>query len=201
MDTLKFTMTGVAPLLMHNERLADSTDPIARLMKEITAKGKKKTDADVQLLNELEWLGGLYTTEPLTVVNNEPVGGGAVAVKGSMIEAMLTGGARAQRLGKTFSAGMFLESDMIPLTYTGPKDLTKLLKDRTFRDVRGCRVGQAKVMRTRPRFNQWSLSGEVCYIASVVNLRDLKAAFVYAGQMVGIGDYRPKYGRFEVEFL
>lgn len=200
MKTLKFKMSGVAPLLMHNERTANPADPIARKMKEITGK-RKKTDTDLELLQDLEWLGGLYTTEALSVEDGAPVGGGVPAIKGSMIESMLVKASQAKRLGKTFTAAMFLEVDMIPLEFAGPKDLKKLFKDHSFRDVRGCRVNNSKIMRTRPRFNQWGLSGEVCYIPDVLSDRDLREAFTHAGQMVGLGDYRPKFGRFEVEFF
>lgn len=200
MKKLQFKMSGVAPLLMHNERLADPTDPVARAMKEVTAK-RKKTDSDYERLAFLEWTGSLYTTEPLTVAQDEIVKGGVLAIPGKMIEGFLIKAGKQRRQGDAFKAGVFVEEEYIPLDIPGKvTNLNALWRDRNFRDVRGCKVGQAKVMRTRPRFNTWALSGELTYIPDVINERDIKEAFEVAGRLCALGDYRPKFGRFEVEF-
>jgi hypothetical protein len=200
MKTLKFKMTGMAPLLMHNERLANPADPITRQMKAITSK-LKKTDDDLIRLQELEWVGGLYATEHLEFKDGAPVGGGRVAIKGNMIEAMLAEAAKEKKNGKkTFKAGVFVDVDSIPLEYKGPQEIGKLFKDPAFRDIRGAKVQSSKVMRMRPKFNQWTLTGEVCYLPEVINESAIKEAFTRAGLLVGLGDFRPRYGRFNVEF-
>ena len=201
MKTLTAKLTGTAPLLMHNERLANPMDPIARKMKEITNK-RKKTDTDLELLQNLEWIGGMYCTEDVGVNDGVPVGGGRPAIKASMVEAMLIKAAKRNKLGETFKAAVFIDDDLkIPLEYEGSKDLAKIIKTPQFRDVRGCKLNQSKVMRTRPRFNSWAVTVTATYLEDSVNERDLREAFEYGGMMVGIGDYRPKFGRFSVEFV
>jgi hypothetical protein len=55
------------------------------------------------------------------------------------------------------------------------------------------------VYRTRPMFTDWSATFEVCYDPDQINEGDLKKAIADAGRMVGLCDFRPKYGRFEME--
>jgi hypothetical protein len=55
-------------------------------------------------------------------------------------------------------------------------------------------------MRYRPIFRNWSLSATVMVNEDVVNLNEVKKALVDAGALIGLGDYRPRFGRFNVEF-
>jgi len=61
---VRLTLTGTAPMLMHNIQLADPLNAIARAMKEISSK-RKKTDEDQLRMAELEFKGGLYITDQL----------------------------------------------------------------------------------------------------------------------------------------
>jgi hypothetical protein len=58
----------------------------------------------------------------------------------------------------------------------------------------------AKIMRYRPIFRNWSLSATVVVNEDVVNINEVKKALVDAGALIGLGDYRPRFGRFNVEF-
>jgi hypothetical protein len=59
----------------------------------------------------------------------------------------------------------------------------------------------AKVMRTRPIFREWSALVEMQYDPDVLNLREVEEIVVDAGKLVGIGDWRPKHGRFEAKVV
>jgi hypothetical protein len=74
-----------------------------------------------------------------------------------------------------------------------------LWKDERFRDYRGCGVNNSRVMRMRPKFPEWALTFEVSYQPEVVNRSDLEKWLEDAGQLVGLCDFRPRFGRFEVE--
>ena len=54
------TAVGGAPLVCHNERLADPLDPIVRDIAAISKK-RNKTEADHLEIARLEFHGGLYT--------------------------------------------------------------------------------------------------------------------------------------------
>ena len=53
-------------------------------------------------------------------------------------------------------------------------------------------------MRLRPIMNEWELDFELEVINKEIDLKKLNEILVYSGQYIGIGDYRPKYGRFIV---
>ena len=55
----RITITGTAPLLMHNGRLANPLDPSTQALKSLTSK-RKKTDDDLFDIARAEFLGGLY---------------------------------------------------------------------------------------------------------------------------------------------
>lgn len=186
--TISFRIKGLSPLLMHSASLADPRNEIVREMKRITAKGKKKTDDDLLRLSELEFKGGLYMAEK------------GPCVPGSNIEAMVIEAARKQRKGKDALCSILVD-DMPLLIYDGPKDADSLWNDPRFVDVRSARVPSSKstVMRTRARFNVWALEFEVHFLPEVMNRETVIECMHTAGQLIGLLDYRPKFGRFAVE--
>ena len=57
--------SGGSALIMHNERLADPLDSFVQAIQAISKK-RGKTLTDHEELAHLEFLGGLYTTPPLS---------------------------------------------------------------------------------------------------------------------------------------
>jgi hypothetical protein len=183
--SLRVKVKGVSSILMHNEQLADPTNPIARAMKEITSK-RKKTDSDYQALADLEWQGGLYLDE-----KNRPV------IPGEIIEATFIAGARKLRLGEQSKSAIVCD-DNWPLAYEGPKTADKLKPLPQFRSTMGVVVNRSRVMRTRPIFSNWSLEFDLQYDDESLNLEQVKQVLGIAGKQCGFCDNRPKFGRFEV---
>ena len=70
-----------------------------------------------------------------------------------------------------------------------------------FADVRAVRVQASRVMRCRPIFRDWSLEFTAMHDPSVMAGRAIAEALEIAGQQIGLGDFRPKFGRFTVESL
>jgi hypothetical protein len=206
LNGLRVTIEGIGPLLMHNGDLANPRNPIVQAMKQITQK-RGKTESDHELMSQIEWVGGLYTigrfkgddividSQSGTVqVNANPV----ICIPRRMIEAMLHGGAKKSKLGKQVQAGVFVEKDF-PLEFPGHgKTIQELLNDPSYLDLRGVKVGTARVMRSRPVFDNWSLTFELSYQKDVVNRSNLEDSICSAGQLLGIGDYRPSHGRFRM---
>jgi hypothetical protein len=188
LETVRLKLTGRRPLLMHNGRLADPTDPATRALKAYTGKGKTKTEADYLELKRLEWLGGLYTDES-----------GFVCITEDMILSTGTAGAQKAKLGKQFKAGVLGESPYYPLEYSGSRDVVKLYESGTASDYRPAVVGRARVMRSRPRFNQWAVTVALHVDTSVIDRKAVVDAMTIAGELVGLGDFRPRFGRFAVE--
>lgn len=185
--TFQVKIIGIAPLIMHNSQLADPLNKFTRAMKAITAKGKKKTEADMEELARLEFVGGLYVDSQ-----------GRPAVPGEVIEGAIRDGARKSRQGKDSQCGV-ISDGLWPLIYDGPKKPDDLFVDERFRDYRGVRVNNSRIMRTRPKFPVWSLVFEVAFQDEITSKANVEKWLTDAGQFVGIMDYRPRFGRFEVE--
>ena len=65
-------------------------------------------------------------------------------------------------------------------------------------DQRSAVVQRARILRARPRWDNWTLKFTVQVSDPRVSANDLKQFLEEAGRTVGIGDYRPKFGLFEV---
>lgn len=116
------------------------------------------------------------------------------------IEACIQSGAKKSRIGKDVAAAVFVQDEIVPIQYEGPRTVEALwkLRDR-FVMRKACKVSTSKVMRTRPMFpTGWSISFVVEYDENIVNESGLKKAMIDAGALVGLCDWRPRFGRFLV---
>lgn len=172
-------------MLLHSAILNDPMAEVTKAMSKIS-KRRNKSEDDIVELARLEFLGSMYVND-----KQHPV------VPGPNIESCITDGAKAQKLGKRFKAGVFVNSDP-EIQYDGPSTPEKLWKHGGFRDTRRVKVGQSGVMRTRPIFHQWALDFAIDFNPEAADEGQLETALVYAGQMVGLCDFRPKFGRFAV---
>lgn len=192
MKTLTVKMTGIRPLVMHNGLMADPTNPYTRRIKEITSKGSKKlTESDYEERDRLEWEAGLYWDE-----DNGPV------IPSDNIERCLQLGAQKSRIGKDVQAGVFCTESSVKLEYDGPRNKDRLYSDSRFSLRKGVAVQQSRVIRTRPMFpTGWTLTFQLEFDETLVNEKSVLKALVDAGAHVGLGDWRPKFGRFTVETI
>lgn len=197
METLTVKLTGLGPLLMHNGQLAN---PLSQATREIAKHSKKrnKTESDLYYLARLEWEGGLYLRDGEVVLPVE-------CLYKSFLE-----GARKSKNGKQFEAGVQVIDDA-PLDYAGQKilangngkfpdeSLDKFFEEHSYVTMVG--IQRRKVLRCRPRFTKWSSTVKLIYNSEIVGEDLIVQAIQDAGLLVGIGDYRPRYGRFQVEVV
>lgn len=183
---VKVSIKGLSPLLVHNGHLADPTNLYVKKMKEISPK-RKKTDQDFETLKKLEFEGGLYFDEQA-----------GPYIPDTWIEKNIRDGATANKLGKAMIAGVQCEDYVNPLEYDGPRTIEELYADPRFVDVRGVVVARQRIMRTRPRFPDWGCTFILTILTEVVTLSSVETALARAGMVVGLGDYRPKFGRYEL---
>lgn len=184
MKKVKIRIEGVGPLLMHNGKLADPTVPVAKEMKEVSSK-RKKTDSDFENLKWLEFKGGLYFDEKA-----------GPYIPDTWIEKNVRDGATANKLGKAVLSGVVCSSPINPLEYEGPRTIAEMYKDSQFVDTRGVVVKQNRIMRTRPIFREWACSFELQIVPEIISVSSVEIAIDRAGLIVGLGDYRPKFGRY-----
>lgn len=190
MKSLKVKWTGIRPLVMHNGLMADPTNPFTKAIKEITKKGSKKlTEADFEARDKLEWEAGLYWDD-----------GVGVYMPSDNIERCIQLGAQKSRLGKDVQASVFVSDDIVKLDYEGPRDKEKMYKDKAFTLRKGVKVQLARIIRIRPMIpTGWSITFTAEYDEHIVSEGNLRKAMEDAGSLIGLGDWRPKFGRFLVE--
>jgi len=173
-------------LIMHNGQTADPLNPFSKAMKEISGK-RKKTDSDYEAMANIEFKAGLY----VDAKNN-------VIIPSRVLESVLVEGAKKSKEGKLALSGMFVDTDAA-FSYEGyPMTIDELMDSPEHRLCVAVRVGMAKVMRTRPHFKDWTACFKVSLNTDVANENQLKRWVDDAGAYVGIGDWRPRHGRYEI---
>lgn len=182
---LTYRLTSVSPLLIHNGQLADPLNKWSKAIKAISGK-RKKVDSDLEEMARLEFMGGLYLDD------NGP------AIPADNITAMIIKAAMKQKEGDLAKTGAFCENHA-SLEYDGPRKPDELWQDERFRDTRPCRVGQARVMRTRPIFQQWTATVRLVVDDEIVNPSRVDDWLRTAGRIVGLCELRPRLGRFTVQ--
>lgn len=184
---MNFRLTGDAPLICHNGQTADPLNRFSKAMKAISGK-RKKTESDLEELAKLEFLAGLYMSETGPILT------------AMMVDACVIDAAKKTREGMLAKSGFFTVGNA-PLEYDGPRTGDELWQIPDFRFSVPVRVQQARIIRTRPIFNKWAATVKVQFEDSVVNAATVAGWFAIAGTLVGLGDWRPRFGRFQVERL
>lgn len=182
-------MTGTSPLMMHSDRLADPLAPETKAHKALTGK-RKKTDDDHEAIAKSEFIAGAYWDEKV-----------GFYLPGANIDATFIAGAKLQKLGTHWKRGALVLEDRIKLLHDGPSTPELLWNDRRFVDVRGVRVGAAKLMRYRPIFPSWAAELSITINTDVLNIDEAKKAIEDGGKLIGTCEYRPRFGRFEVQYV
>ena len=95
-------------------------------------------------------------------------------------------GRRGKSYGSLFESSIRVTPERIPLTGAWVVDKTPVV------------VKQARIIRYRPRFDRWELEFQIEVASNDIDKATLKEILDTAGATVGIGDWRPKFGRFIV---
>lgn len=187
METIRFKIKGITPMLHHNSQLADPLNEYAKALKKISAK-REKTEDDFYEMMKVEMLGGLYWDESL-----------GLYIPGENIEACMIGAAKFKKLGTTFKRGAQVIELLCPLTGTGaPNSKEEIANSGKYQYVKSVKVKTSRVMRTRPIFDNWATEFHVMFDESQLQREDIVEMAHSAGTMVGLGDWRPRFGKFEV---
>jgi hypothetical protein len=186
MEILKLKIVGTSPLMMHSDKLANPLLPETKAYKEFTSK-RKKTDDDHIAIARAAYLSSLYFSEK-----------DGVHVPGQCFDATFLTGAKLQKLGTHWKRGAVVMTDKAKLLYDGPAKPEKLWEDQRFVDCRGVKVGTAKVMRYRPIFLEWACELDVAFNPDVISESEVKKTLSDAGALIGVCEYRPRFGRFVV---
>lgn len=182
---LTFQIRGVCPLIMHNGQLANPLNRFTKELKKVSGK-RAKTESDYEELARLEFLGSLY------------LDGGEPCIPGEVIEAALIDSAKRMRRGNQARAGIVCAGNF-PLEYDGPRSPNDLWKNEEYRFSQAVRVQRNRVIRTRPIFRNWASSISVDFMPDQLNADEVNEMARISGMFIGLCDWRPKFGRFQVE--
>lgn len=189
MKQVTVSIAGRSPLLMHADTLANPLHPLKKEIAAYTSK-RKKTDEDHEMIARLEWTAGMY--------HDDEVG---PYIPGRVIKAALIRAATKTKDGPKVRSGLIVLDDKNRLDYKGPRDFDGLWSSGKHVDMRSVVVQRARTMRCRPVFPEWGATITIAYDESVLDLDDILRFFDTAGQLVGVGDYRPEkggdFGRFD----
>ena len=193
MQSITMKWVGKRPMLMHNGRLADPMDEYTRAIKKMTAKGSKKmTDDDHAERDKQEWMGSLYWDEQAK----------GLYIPSDNVNRCIIDGARNSRLGKDFSAGVIVDDCKIKLHHRmSGKSMAEIYANPAYTMRKGVSVNESRVIRVRPLIpTEWWIQFEVSYDPEIIPSRQsLIEAAEQAGDLIGLGDWRPRFGRFDVE--
>ena len=185
MESRTYRVKGDVPLVVHNGRLANPLNAFSKDLKKLTSI-KGKTDKVLEQIARCEWAGGMYTDS-----DGEP------CIPGEVIEATVHGGAKKSKLGKQFLASVTCDGSS-KIEFDGPRNLDDLYEDEDHRLSVMVKVGTSKVLRTRPKFDDWEVKFTLKYDPEIIQKDALDRAVVAAGTQCGLGTWRPKFGRFSV---
>ena len=184
MQRYTVTIEGIAPLLQHKLGVATQTD--------LASKVKQRAG---QPDFTGEWRDTCYLLGDEIV---QP----AEHIWRAMVKAASNFKIKGKR-GKTFKdlvmSAVVIEPDLIPHGRKLPEDIDYDPSKPVYIDVRPVRVQRSRVLRERLALAKgWKLSFDILVFEDDFPKETLQAILAYAGQYIGIGDYRPKFGRFMI---
>ena len=181
METINVKIQGISPLLQHRYRFADEIEESAK-----RRSGKKDYS--------MEWRASLYWDDVVGIV--QP----ATHLEGCLIKAatsFIIPGRGKKSYKDLFKSAVFVTPDYIPHGLKGlPEKLVE--QGKLFIDKRLVRVNNSGVERLRPMLKNWSLEFIIEISDEQVSRDTVKQILEHGGRYIGIGDYRPKFGRFTV---
>lgn len=191
MKSITLKLVGQSSLLLHSDRGANPIHPDTVAHKVLTSK-RKKTEDDHLAIARSEYLLGFYPGEQVTLPTTN-------------VKSAIVSGAKFNKLGAAFNRCVMILADQLVLSHRGPASKEAMWKDPASVDVRSVKVGTARLMRYRPRLNDWSLQVEIYYDEKMIEHAQILNAAENAGRYIGLGDYRPEkggpFGRFSVEVV
>lgn len=179
---------GESPMLMNNSRTADPLNPYARKLRGLTSK-RKKTDEDHEDISRLEFEARMYCDEagPFLPADN--------------FHAALKKGGGLSKKGAQIDRSLIITDDVLRLAYKGPREPDAMYETGQFTDRRSVVVARQRTMRTRPIFIEWAFDANAVLDEAGMDLGDLCQVVEDTGIKIGLGDFRPRYGRFSAEVV
>ena len=188
---IRVKIKGTRPILFHSGALVDPQNEFAKRLKEVSGK-RAKTEADHKEMARLEFLGSFddYVDDA-----------GNIVIPEANIHAVIVKGAAKTKKGtaaKEAIVGLAEAGAKFTFPRKGDKSPEALWESGEFVDRRRVVVQRNSIMRTRPKFREWTCEFTLEVDENLCNLDEVRQWLETAGSRVGLGDYRPMFGRFDV---
>lgn len=197
MKTYQFTFNGFMPLLMHADRI-DANDELQEWRKDPENKGMSVKGDDRS--PSWTWLTYCYHDGSHIVMPSENI---MVALRKAGAQINLKGTTTFKEITQS---GLLITKESCEFRNHGQQvkwsDLTEM-RDMEFSKqsaackklgfdlfVKRARIGQSKHIRVRPKFSNWSVTGEIMILKPELTDSILIKLFDLAGK-AGLGDWRP----------
>ena len=186
MQTIKFRLKGTAPLLMNNPAKMQNNGA-----KEGAIRGKPTYNAD----DEAKAAAYTFADGSLCFPSVGVRAGLLKASKG--VTVTMNDSTRRTALAPQMSGTLLILEEFFPVTNEAGEARQEYEKDQ-----RRVMVQRAGIIRTRAKVQDWYLDCLFQYVP-VVPVPVIADILRSAGEMVGLGDYRPEkmgwFGRFELD--
>lgn len=185
MYTINVEVEGIAPLMQHKFPMPDFAD---------VGKGGRPSTGEKDYSQE--WRGYIYATAQGDIY--QP----ATHFDGCMVKAAAgykIQGGRGKTYKDLFKGNVFVSPDEILHGVKTPENLDNDADKPMYLDIRPVVVQRARVVRIRPCFKPgWKLDFEITVLDDQVPHNVVNEVLSLAGRTVGVGDFRPRFGRFMV---
>ena len=123
-------------------------------------------------------------------------------VPAAAIRSMIERAARKLKQGPLVREGLIVEIvESFEWDKTLGKDIDELASNEAVRFTVPVKVGQARILRTRPRFREWAVTFVLDCDDELIDAGHIENWLDIGGRRIGLGDWRPEksgtYGRFE----
>jgi len=188
-------LVGKRPMLQRNGRLANPLDPTTQRITQL-AKKTNKTPEDYRELLPLEaWWGTWETPE------------GLVGLPTENVHACLVKAGGAYKLGTALESALLLPvlDKVEPLVF--PDGLPCDAHEYAYSDpvthlfIRTVVISGRRTLRARAIFRDWRCTHTFDLLDDIVNPASLEKVVARAGRIVGVGDWRPRYGTFNARIV
>lgn len=186
MKKLNYRIKGTTPLLMHSDKTANPLHPLTKKLKELTKK-RNKTDEDLEAISRVEFEAGCYFEN------------GKYLMPASVLDATFLASSKMFKQGVLWKQACFIANDALFEFKDSKLAPNKLYDKPGYVDMRTVKVSQSKTMRCRPIFQHWEFSCTIVLDEAKLNENEVDNIVKNAGLYVGLCDYRPRFGRFEIE--
>lgn len=213
MKKFRFTLTGFMPLLMHADNI-DGADELQAWRKNPANKGV--TVAGDDRSPAWTWQTYCYHDGEHIVMPSENI---MVALRQGGAQMILK---RQKTFKEATQSGLLISSEACELRCQGKQikwsDVLGM-REKTFAEqaaackklgfdlfVKRAKVGTSKHIRVRPKFGEWSVTGEIMVLKPEITPEILEQLFNLAGK-AGLCDWRPSgktpgpYGQADAEIV